>query len=319
MPREPRKKTPNPYPYFIPPVSIPPEDQLKKLSPQALWEFLRIEALLRSRKIMRWYKKGKIKCGEFLENEWKLPWSYFGKRHHHCYLDPANFCNSQQTTHGISDLRQSLILALKNDNLPTFIRGLISDPNITLLRIDCTFHPTMNRKALMDLLEIQYKGIRDRLTQNENLNKQIIPLSNEFESLTEKLFHLTKPQNWNNNKSQVNRLIAERKRVGERLGRLYPRQHVLKRQLGNARFAEVARRGKGNFLSTYMTYFRCYDRHEAQGMSFGEIGKTVLGVKPKSTGKELAQNRDLAKKQLSKLKHLFLVPRPISGHHHKRS
>jgi|APIni6443716594_1056825.scaffolds.fasta_scaffold3686889_1 hypothetical protein len=44
------------YPYSIPPVACPAKDMSQKLNPWRVLEFFRVEALLRSQKVMDLYK-----------------------------------------------------------------------------------------------------------------------------------------------------------------------------------------------------------------------------------------------------------------------
>lgn len=83
---------PAPYPYPIPRVDIGPDlEAAKKLNPWAVQEFLRIEALLRSKTVMDLYRaEGRTLTSDvMLLLKFRFNWTVLDGSHHR-YLDPRS-------------------------------------------------------------------------------------------------------------------------------------------------------------------------------------------------------------------------------------
>jgi len=150
----PAKSSPHSYPYSIPPVDCPDPEDLKKLDPWDVLEFFRIEALLRSQRVMKLYKQSYASWNkkDLHTDELLTTYGVWGgwqvlEGTHHYFLFPGmveRFTHEAADKSGIVDLRELLISPVisKDDVMPWLRQAILrKDRRYLWVRIDCACPP----------------------------------------------------------------------------------------------------------------------------------------------------------------------------------
>lgn len=227
---------PEPYPYRIPEVKCPEVAVLKRLDPWHLLEFIRIEVLLRSSTVHRFFtqRKGSKNMEAQLFMKYGFMWSVL-KGSHHRYLTP----NYEVPSHGVNFPRGAaaelwaragiLDMTENTKQYPSsvdlwryFLLG--DDPRFLYLQIDTAYKPETILKALRPILVERHKKRSVKLSK----------IPNKFAIIGD-YFHCSNFRT--------------------------PWHPVKKPRIKN--------------LKTWLDYIICYDLRERDGLTFGQIATRV--------------------------------------------
>jgi len=236
MPAKPTKSVKaQPYPYEIPSIEYLKEKLLQNLDPWKVQDFLKIEALLRSKKVAKLYKEtfsskkpGILQTDSLYMNYFVYPgWGVLKGFHHRLIMcdKMLKFIMKDQPYYdsGVIDLRTTLCKALP-ERKEMFLQSLkkmmhSDDPKNLFLEIDATYPTRDILNALRKLIAQQKEQIKNTPDDSPWFRPRLIKA----------------------NLSQGNKP-----------------KHVLKLD-----------------AKTWIDYFRCYDLHRNEGRSYGRIAIQV--------------------------------------------
>lgn len=295
------QKTRNPYPYDIPEVKCPSEGILKALHPAQVLEFFRIEALLRSASVHRLYSQCKTSSGRMMErplfSRYGFTWDAIDGAHHVLLWNPDPMFmappwfppipvgqSDKLSRAGVIDVgasvREGHALSwstLMQDTGPRFLYLAIDNMTPPGTIIDALRPILKERHALteqmppIDTITI-YNGMSsdgDMISDDDIFDDSVtddnINADNEMTTASE---------------------IATDEDDHMKKGFIQPHNAWKKSPIRD--------------VEKWLNYFRCYDFRRCDGLTFGQIGKTVY-----ATEKEQEKKRDRAEKAVARAEQLI--------------